>query len=918
MEYENHSLLTRLTNDGTHSMCFAFIIVVADRVTICVKRSMAVFFGVGCLMLMAVPATAAEPMVKLTSDFPGGNVVVKENAGRSVELAPDLRGGRPWFYWYFEAEVVQPGRVTFTFADPPQLGARGPAVSIDDGNTWQWLGAEHVVFARPRQKDSPTRRVDTFSYDFSKRGQKVRFAVTIPYVQRNLDLFLKDHAANPHLTQGVLTKTLKGKPVELLQIGEPAQGRKAVLVTCRHHACESMASFAFEGFLAEAMSESERGREFRRKYVLYAVPIVDKDGVQAGDQGKNRSPHDHNRDYRPNGIYPEIAAIRELVEAKHVKLVLDFHDPLIRGESHTIFSFYGAKIPHNYENTAELSRWMKEEGPPLIPSTHVWLKPPREPDPTVGEPCANYFARKQGMLMSVTLEAPYTPPHIEFDAAMARAYGAGTLRAWSRMDFISAAPGSERGAGDIARLEAFRKSFMSLYRGKPDEAEALANVYLEDPAASALYRVEANNRMGMMQLWHKQYAEAAESFQAALADTDATMNQRAVALAQRVIVACTEPGTAAADVEKALSCFEAYPYQSDRQQYDVHGHVSSFYSRKQDYARALAHGRKRVSAASRYDRGRALVDMAALHENLGEQDEAVAARQAAVAYLRGQLDPVPVGIMGPMMAFDLLDALNGIPTATQVEKKAAAEMGLNHRICTPTLRKKITDAFPIAAGEEGLTLFEFSQAQKDYRFSRNTYIEQFEKWAKEDVGKVVDNDDVLVIGSSSIRGWRSIEEDLAPIRIIPRGFGGSRMIDVLAYKEFFRRYKAKRILLYEGDNDLGGSFELAPETFIEHCREFVDYIRETSPDTQFYFLSIKPSTGRMEKWPLMSKGNELLREYAKTDESITFVDIATPMLKDENTVHEGLIGKDGVHMTIASYQLWSDTIRPYLLKNTAK
>ena len=87
-----------------------------------------------------------------------------------------------------------------------------------------------------------------FACRFKKAGEKVRFAVTLPYVQQNLEAFLGQHAQNPHLTRTVLTNSLKGRPVDLLQIGEPAAGRKAVLLTARHHACETMASLVLEGF----------------------------------------------------------------------------------------------------------------------------------------------------------------------------------------------------------------------------------------------------------------------------------------------------------------------------------------------------------------------------------------------------------------------------------------------------------------------------------------------------------------------------------------------------------------------------------------------------------------------------------------------------------------------------------------------
>ena len=46
---------------------------------------------------------------------------------------------------------------------------------------------------------------------------------------------------------------------------------------------EALASYVLEGFLEEALSDSRSGKAFRATYVLYAVPIVDVDGVAEGD-----------------------------------------------------------------------------------------------------------------------------------------------------------------------------------------------------------------------------------------------------------------------------------------------------------------------------------------------------------------------------------------------------------------------------------------------------------------------------------------------------------------------------------------------------------------------------------------------------------------------------------------------------------
>ena len=223
---------------------------------------------------------------------------------------------------------------------------------------------------RPRRVRSAWQRSATrsesFYYDFTAEHLQVRLAVAIPYLQQDLEAFLRTHAGNPHLKQHNLTRTRNGAPVELLQVGEPGPKVKALVVTARHHACESLASYILEGFLQEAISESPAGAEFRQKYVLFAIPLVDKDGVQAGDQGKNRSPHDHNRDYGPTPLYPEIKAIQDLAEAQQVQYALDLHCPALRGDIHEAFHFLGLGLPHIKDNVNELIAWLAEERPPAV------------------------------------------------------------------------------------------------------------------------------------------------------------------------------------------------------------------------------------------------------------------------------------------------------------------------------------------------------------------------------------------------------------------------------------------------------------------------------------------------------------------------------------------------------------------------
>jgi len=384
------------------------------------------------LALTIVSRTNAEPAttnaVVIDVDFPGGNAEVTSQTADSVHLQPDLRGGRPWFYWCFEATSTKPGRVNFVFPEKVAgfknggIGFQGPAISTDQGKTWSWMGTAQV-------------EENLFFYNFSKAEQQVRFAVTIPYVQSDLDAFLKKNANNPHLKSTVLTKSRNGRNVTLLQIGKPGPQVKPMIVTGRHHAAETIASYVLEGFLQEAMSESDFGKEFRQKHVLYAVPLVDRDGVEEGDQGKNRRPHDHNRDYGEESIYPEVQAIKKLDSQHDFRFALDFHCPTLVMPDHQVMYFVGPKHhPQlNFQNVSEFAGWIKKGLPKTAPSgPHVWLRPTSKPAPMN----SNYFGFKQGTVMAATLEIPFSPPGKTMDPASCRQYGKTILGAWVSTHFV--------------------------------------------------------------------------------------------------------------------------------------------------------------------------------------------------------------------------------------------------------------------------------------------------------------------------------------------------------------------------------------------------------------------------------------------------------------------------------------------------
>ncbi len=380
-----------------------------------------------------------EEAVRIRSDFPGGNIKIVQNEGSTIRLEPDLRGDRPWFYWCLEAKALTPGKVTFIFPEKVAghkngaIGPQGPAISEDSGKTWEWMGADKVV-------------ENTFSFEFSKPGETIRLAVTIPYTTEDLDKFLSTQKGNPFLKVSNLTKSRNGREVELLTIGDRGESKEPVLVTARHHAAETMASFVVEGILEEAMDEeSEAGEKFRERHVLFCVPITDKDGVEEGDQGKNRKPHDHNRDYTDEPIYPEVRAIQQLHTKERFVYALDVHCPTLVMADHQVMYFVGAKIhpPKNFEKVTAFAKEIKSrlpEGAPVGPL--VWLRD----EVKISPKNSRWFAFRNGMMMSATLEVPFAPKGRKADVESCRAYGRAILKAFVATPFEEIGPAQAAGS----------------------------------------------------------------------------------------------------------------------------------------------------------------------------------------------------------------------------------------------------------------------------------------------------------------------------------------------------------------------------------------------------------------------------------------------------------------------------------------
>lgn len=168
--------------------------------------------------------------------------------------------------------------------------------------------------------------------------------------------------------------------------------------------------------------------------------------------------------------------------------------------------------------------------------------------------------------------------------------------------------------------------------------------------------------------------------------------------------------------------------------------------------------------------------------------------------------------------------------------------------------------------------------------------------------------DTLFYGSSSVRLWINMADDLKELAPINLGFGGSTLA---ACTWFFDRvmegYQPKRLIIYAGDNDLGDGRH--PEEVFLFFQQLAAKAFKRFGSIPCYFISLKPSINRWYKVDQFRFTNSIIEAEIKANlPNWHYIDIFNPMLKN-GYADASYFVEDGLHLSPKGYALWADIIK---------
>jgi lysophospholipase L1-like esterase len=168
--------------------------------------------------------------------------------------------------------------------------------------------------------------------------------------------------------------------------------------------------------------------------------------------------------------------------------------------------------------------------------------------------------------------------------------------------------------------------------------------------------------------------------------------------------------------------------------------------------------------------------------------------------------------------------------------------------------------------------------------------------------------ETIFYGSSSIRLWEDMYEDLKPLRPVNLGFGGSTLAAcVWFFDRIMEPYSPHHIVCYAGENDLGDG-RTPEEVYIFFC-QFLACVQRRFPNVPLTYISIKPSITRWNLEKQVRYTNQLIKaEIDKNDGHYFYLDVFDRMLGANGLPVKELYEADGLHLTRKGYLIWKEVL----------
>lgn len=282
-----------------------------------------VFAVAACLCACAtVPETRVceNDAFSIDAQYDGGDLdrcrFTARNAVELTFLPEDEKVDSAYSWFSFRVTAKSAGAIQIRLKFPDTYARFWPKISTD-GHNWQRAAEDSVTISK-------NGKAMLLSLSTNPSGLWVSAQELI--TQDFYDRWLAELEAHEEVYTAVIGRSIEDRPIH---VARTADKPEVVLLLGRQHPVEVPGALAMRHFVDVVLGDSELAREFRQRFALLVIPLINPDGVANGHSRHNAGRVDLNRDWGPF-TQPETQSVARLLAAvdksgMQPRLMLDFH-----------------------------------------------------------------------------------------------------------------------------------------------------------------------------------------------------------------------------------------------------------------------------------------------------------------------------------------------------------------------------------------------------------------------------------------------------------------------------------------------------------------------------------------------------------------------------------------------------------------
>lgn len=241
--------------------------------------------------------------------------------------------GSPWYAFKVWSKTTKEISIQFNY--PPKVRHRYNAKLSANGKVW--ADAATGFFSKNETDSNYVLKL--------KVGPDTTWVAAQELItSSSVNTWIGELTKNSAFTSSTIGRSTELRAIPEITIGNTAS-KKVILITGRNHPPEVTGHYALQAFVETLTGNTELAKTFRKKFLVYVVPLLNPDGVDGGFWRHNAGGIDLNRDWAEFN-QPESRAVRDFLESKikaGKKLLfgIDFHstwddiyytvDPTLKG-----------------------------------------------------------------------------------------------------------------------------------------------------------------------------------------------------------------------------------------------------------------------------------------------------------------------------------------------------------------------------------------------------------------------------------------------------------------------------------------------------------------------------------------------------------------------------------------------------------